>query len=669
LPTYPSTGSGLHYPHGAILLLSETMNFTPADLVSQIKDDYLAYSMSVIVGRAIPALTDGLKPAQRRVLTAMRGLNLKPDGKYMKSARVDGETSGKYHPHGGAYGVMVTLAAPWNNNLPLIDGQGNWGSSVDGAAASRYTECKLTPFANDCLLADSETWQTADNYDGSLQEPIELNVRVPLVLLNGQEGIGVGFATKIPPHSLRDICDAVTKGSLLTPSFPSGCDIINDEGLDSYQKTGTGTLRLRAKCEITAEGTGKRTKTIATFTNLPAGTNPEKIGQQIKDALDKGNVTGITAVSDQSDLTGDRLAVTLKTGTDSQLAIRQLYHYTDLDTKYSARLLVVDGTKPVELNPSELIARWSLWRLGRLGACFQFELDKSESRLEIIRGYLKAIGKIDTVIKIIKASASPKEALIELVSNRTLKFTADQARAILEMKLRALTNLDSEELAQEEGSLTARIDELKELIGNEKARKTYMLKEIKEIGVRYGEERRSELIGIPEGIAVEKKTSGQAPAKPRFIKIDMKKGVAEQAKGPRGCLVVERSEKVITLTQDGTLKKLPANYKGPLGEGYSPVMLAKKETEVKERSYLMVFTLGDQLKAMAIAGEDLTKATSKGKQALPAGATMLYFGEGSYVVPWASTRKKKVELFPVTTKAGKPGGKGIKVASLDEVKT
>ena len=639
------------------------------NLVSQIKSDYLAYSMSVIVGRAIPSLTDGLKPAQRRILTAMKWLGLRPDGRYMKSARVEGETMGKLHPHSGAYGVMVTLAAPWNNNLPLIDGQGNWGSSVDGAAASRYTECKLSPFAWDCLLTDNETWVTTDNYDGSLQEPTELNVKIPLVLLNGQEGIGVGFATKIPPHSLRDICDAVCKGSLLTPSFPTGCDIVNDSGLTDYQRTGVGTLRLRARCEVTSEGTGKRTKQTLTFTNLPTSTNPEKIGQQIKDALDKGSISGVSAVSDQSDLTGDRLTVTLKTGTDISLATRQLYHYTDLDTKYSARLLVVDGLRPVEMSPSELITSWTSWRLARLGAKFRHELNACELRLEIVRGYLKAISKIDAVIKIIRASKSPKEALIELVSNRSLKFTGDQARAILEMKLRALTNLDSEELAQEEGSLISKREELEVLIRDEKARKTYMLKEIKAIGVRHGEVRRSSLIDPPEGLTVEKgsRQQGETVAKPRFIKIDTKKGIAEQAKGPRGALILEKTDKLITLTQDGTLKKLPPNFKGPLGDGYSPVVLAKKETDVKERKYLMVFTLGDQLKAMMISGEDLTKVTSKGKQALPEGATMLYFGEGSYTVPWASSRKKKVELFPVTTKQGKPGSKGIKVATISEI--
>jgi DNA gyrase subunit A len=641
---------------------------TSTNLVSQIKDDYLAYSMAVLVGRAIPSLTDGLKPAQRRVLTAMKWLGLRPDGKYMKSARVEGETMGKLHPHGGAYGVMVTLAAPWNNNLPLIDGQGNWGSSVDGAAASRYTECKLTPFAWECLLDESETWQTQPNYDGSLQEPVELNAKVPTVLLNGQDGIGVGFATKIPPHSLRDICDAITKSTPLIPSFPTGCDIIRDDGLDSYTRTGIGSIRLRAKCEVTETGTGRKAKTTLTFTNLPAGTNPEKIGEQIASNLEKGTIQGVTNVIDESDLTGDRVTVVAKSGTDINLLTRQLYHYCDLDTKYSARLLVVDGTKPLELSPSELLARWTQWRMDRLGELFRFELDKCETRLEIVRGYLKAIDKIDAVIKVIRGSASPKEALIELVSNRSLKFTGDQARAILEMRLRALTNLDSEELATEEGSLCNRIEELKELVGNEKVRKGYMLKEIKAIGVRHGEKRRSELIDPPEGLTIEKGSARQAaPSKPRFIKIDMKRGVIEQAKGPRGATILERSDKLVTITLDGTLKKLPSNYKGPISDGFSPVALAKKETEVKERKYLVVFTLGDQLKAMMVAGEDLCKVTSKGKRVIPEDATLLYFGEGSYIVPWVSTRKKKVELFPVSTKQGKPGAKGIKVASISEV--
>ena len=598
----------------------------------------------------------------------MKWLGLKPDGKYMKSARVEGETMGKLHPHGGAYGVMVTLAAPHNNNVPYIDGQGNWGSSVDGAAAARYTEAKLSPFAWDALLSDSDTWQLVDNYDGSLKEPTELNVKVPTVLLNGQDGIGVGFATKIPPHSLRDICDAVCKGTTLTPSFPTGCDIVQDEGLEAYQKTGIGTLRLRAKHTTETVGAGKRARNQLVFTNLPAGTNPEKIGQQIKDGLDKGTIVGVTEVRDDSDLTGDRITVTLKTGTDLDMATRQLYYYTDLDTKYSARLLVVDGTKPVELSPSELVARWKTWRLARLGVAFSHELNAKEHRLEVVIGLLKAIDKIDAVIKLIRSCESKKDALIQLVSTRTLKFTRDQATAILEMRLHQLTGLDSEALLAEKGELEVRIAELTELIKDEKKRDGYMKKEIKAIGVRYGEKRRSEIVSPPASLTVEKGAARQPAApKPRFLKVDMKKGVVEQAKGPRGAIILEKSDKLVTLTQDGTLRKLPSNYKGPLGEGFTPVVLAKKETEVKERSYLLVFTLGDQLKAMAISGEDLAKATSKGKQALPQGATMLYFGEGPFVVPWVSSRKKKVELFPVSVKQGKPGGKGVKIANLGDI--
>jgi DNA gyrase subunit A len=625
--------------------------------------------MAVLIGRAIPSLTDGLKPAQRRILTAMKWLGLKPDGKYMKSARVEGEVMGKLHPHGSAYGAMVTLAAPWNNNLPFIDGHGNWGSSVDGAAASRYTECKLTPFAWDCLLTDSETWSTQDNYDGSLQEPVELNVKIPAIFLNGQEGIGVGFATKIPPHSLRDICDAITKGTDLIPSFPTGCEIVRDEGLDTYVKTGAGSIRMRARCEIKRETTARKSKETIVFSNLPSGTNPEKVGLQIKEALDKGTIQGISNVRDDSDLTGDRITITAKSGTDINLLARQLYHYSDLDTKYSARLLVVDGTRPVELPPSEILSRWQTWRLDRLGVCFRHELDAAECRLEIVRGYLKAINKIDLVIKIIRAAASPKEALIELVSNRSLKFSSEQARAILEMKLRALTNLDSEELVAEEDSLKDRIAELEILINDGKARKAYMIKEIKAIGVRHGEKRRSDVIDPPESLAIEKGSNRVAApvTKPRFLKIDMKRGVVEHAKGPRGAIILERTDKLVTLTEDGILKKVPSHFKGALGESFSPVLLAKKETDVQERKFLVVFTLGDQVKAMSIAGDDLTKVTSKGKHLIPEGAILLFFGEGSYTIPWTSSRKKKVELSAMETKQGKPGAKGIKVAMVSEV--
>lgn len=643
------------------------MSDTTTNLSRQMQSDYLAYSMAVIIGRAIPSLTDGLKPAQRRVLTAMKWLGLSPTGRYMKSARVEGETMGKLHPHGGAYGVMVTMAAPWTNNLPFIDGHGNWGSSVDGAAAARYTECKTSPFTWDCLLADSDTWQLIDNYDGSLKEPIELNVKVPAVLLNGQEGIGVGFATKIPPHSLRDVCDAVCKGTELVPSFPTGCDIVNDDGLAEYQKTGIGSMTLRAKHTTGKVGTGKRARDQITFTNLPPNTNPEKVGEQIKNGLDKGSILGVTEVRDDSDLTGDRITLTLKSGTDLELATRQLYYYTDLDTRYSARLLVVDGTKPVELSPSELVSRWKAWRMDRLGVIFSHERDTKEHRLNIVQGLLKAISKIDLVIKLIRAAATPKDALIALVGERTLKLNKVQAQAILDMRLRALTNLDSEELTNEQNELEESIAELAELIGNEKKRENFLKKEVRAIGTRYGEKRRSEIIAPPVSLTVEKGTSrSAAPARPRFMKIDKKRGTVEQAKGPRGAMVVEGKEKVILATESGYLRKVPANFKGPIATEYSPVVLASRETEVTSKKYLVVFELDGALKAMVLSGSDLCKANSKGKTFLTEGAKLIHFGENAYTVTWKSKRKKPVVL-DLSTKAGKPNGKGIKVGNMSDL--
>jgi len=646
-------------------------NLKPADLVETITDDYLAYSMAIIVGRAIPSITDGMKPSQRRILTAMKWLGLSPDNRYMKSARVEGEVMGKLHPHGSAYGTMVTLAAPWNNNLPLIDGQGNWGSSVDSAASSRYTECKLTTFTWDVLLDDTDIWLTRDNYDGTLQEPIELNVKVPTVLLNGQEGIGVGYATKIPSHNLRDICDSIINNTPLNPDFSTGCDIVSDTGLTQYRITGSGPIRCRAKVSTgLIEKTGRtKERGTLTFTNLPPQTNPEKIGQQIKDALDKGQLANITEVTDESDRSGDRVVVVTKPGSDIKQIEKQLYAFTDLDSKFSARTLVIEGTRPLELNTTELINKWKTWRLGVLERKFQHERNSKEFRLEIVTGLIKAIDKLDLVIKVIRASASPKEALIELVTNRTLKFTIDQAKAILDMKLRSLTSLDADELQTEKEKLNVRLVELTALIENYVERKGHMLLEIKTIGDWYGEARRSTIIDIPEGITKQNepgKTRTISAPKPRYVKLDFDKGIITQEKNPRGCFIINNTDKIITVTQDAKIKKLPANFKGPVADGYMSILLGQKESCVIESSYLVVFKLEESLKAMVVSGQDLCKTTSKGKSLLAPGSEIVYFGQDNYEVHFKSGRKKPVTLT-LQTKPGRPGGKGIKIAALTDI--
>jgi DNA gyrase subunit A len=643
-------------------------NDTPIDLVHEVKNSYLEYSLATLT-RALPDLRDGLIPSRRRILQTMLEEGLLPNKPYVKCARTTGLTSAFYHPHGSAYGSLISMATSWNNMIPWVDVHGNVGSTVDPPAAERYLENRLTTSALEILLQDRETWETRPNYDNSRKEAVVLNSKIPAILLNGTEGISVGYSTKLASHNLRDICNAVVSGADLYPDFPTGCHIIRDDGLQEYVKTGNGTLRLRAKLEVGTQEKSGRAKERATlsYTNLPPNTNPEKIGQQIKDGLEKGKLDGISEVIDLSCNTGDCIQVVAKPGVDAATLTKYLYAYTDLESTYSARNLCLDGSKPVELPSRNLITKWQVWRLDCLSRKFTHERDLKECRHEVVVGLLKAIDKIDLVIATIRAAASPKEALIELVSNRALKFTSEQARAILEMKLRSLTNLDSDELLAEKDELEKRLEVLRDLIANEKSRKSYMLKEIKNIGVRYGEARRSEIIDPPETLRVEKGTSRTATtSKPKFLKVDMKRGVIEQVKGPRGAMVLERNEKIITLTEDGTIKKLPPNYKGPLGMGLSPVLLAKKETDVAQRKYLVVFALEGALKAMTVVGSDLCKVTSKGKNLLPAGSELRYFGEGAYAITWISARKKALSL-DLTTKPGKPGGKGIKVATLAEV--
>ena len=291
-------------------------------------------------------------------------------------------------------------------------------------------------------------------------------------------------------------------------------------------------------------------------------------------------------------------------------------------------------------------------------------------RLEIVMGFIKATERIDEIIKTIKSSTSKKEALIALV-DRPFKFTRDQADAILEMKLRQLTGLDVADMTTEKEELDKRLAVLETLIESEPKRTKFMLDEVKKVGVRFGEARRSQLIDPPESLAVDKGSSRAAApvAKPRFLKIDMKRGVVEQTKGPRGALILEPSDKLICMTDDGLLRKLPATFKGTLSSSYVNVLLAKRERDVAERKYLLVFVFGDWLKAVSIEGADLCKVTSKGKNVMPVGAKLklIYFGEGTYDVPWVSSRKKKVVLSPQTTKTAKPGAKGIQLAHVEEV--
>ena len=655
------------------------------NVVTQMKDDYLAYSMAVITGRAIPDLYDGLRPATRRILQTMIEQGLHPEKPFVKCARICGMTTAWYHTHGSPYGSLIDMAAEWKNNVPWVWAHGNVGSSVDGAASERYVEAKLRPAAVDILLQNRETWETRDNYDASRQEAIRFNSVLPTVLLNGVEGIGVGLATRVAPHNLRSIVEATKLANkpksspadlkkakdLLIPDFPTGCDVVHDAALDDYKQTGSGSIRCTAKVERGVQKRDGRAKDrdTFTFTHLPPYANPEKIGQQIKDALEKGKFEGVAEVVDESDLSGDRVVVIAKPGINAASLEQHLYAFTDLDSRFSAKTLVIDGTKPVELSPVELCQKWFAWRMDRLEEQFRHEQNQKMARLEIVMGFLKAIDKLDAVIKVIRAAKTPKEAIVELVSNRTLKFTSDQARAILEMKLRQLTNLDTDELIAENAELDERLAELAVLIKDKDARTNFCFKQMDDVAKRHGEVRRSRLIDAPTSPAkphVSGEKRAATPAKPRLLKIDLKLGIIEQTKTVKGSLPLERSEKLVVVGENGMFKKLPSSHKGGVFAEPTKLVLAKREADIAERKYLVVFKLEGALKAMVLAGADLAKTTSSGKRWLPEGAELVHFGESAYTVKFISARKKPVAL-DLKVKAGRPGGKGLKVAALEEL--
>ena len=668
---------------------SNLMGTLNTSITSQISSDYLSYSLASL-SRSIPDIYDGLIPSRRRLLQTMMEEGFLPGKPYVKCARTTGLTSAYYHPHGSAYGSLISMATPWTNNVPWVDCHGNIGSSVDGPAAERYVENRLRQEAIDILLQDRGTWETKPNYDNSRKEAVRFNSSLPTVLLNGDVGISVGYSTKLAPHNLKDIVEAVKlvckpakdktrkanlekARELLVPDFPTGAEIVKDDQLGQYLKTGSGSIRCRAKV---SEGVRKmegraKNRPVLTFTHLPPGVNPERVGDQIKDGLEKSRIEGVAEVNDLSDLNGDCVEVVGKPGVDVNKLKTQIYTYTDLDTKYSAKTLVMRDLNPVETCPLDIVVDWVSWRLGRLTVKFEKELAQREERAEIVNGLLTAIGKMDAIIKKIRAAKDKAEAKASLMAT-PFKFTDRQAEAILEMKLRQLTNLDHAELDVERLDLESKIKELSILVKQdeegESTRKQFMVKEVSEIGKKYGSLRKSELIdGVPTLTMSVEKGVRPVVSKPRFVKVDMKRGVVEQVKGPRGSIVLDFKDKLILMTRDGMLKKVPSTFKGTLSNAYSAVELAKKESDVTSRRFIAVFELEGQLKGMVLNGEDLCKTTSSGKRWLPEGSNLRYFGEGPYEISWVSSRKKpqKVDL---SLKVGKPGGKGIKLANLSDIK-
>ncbi len=470
----------------------------------EMKVSYIDYAMSVIVGRALPDVRDGLKPVHRRILYSMHELGITHDRPHKKSARIVGDVLGKYHPHGdvAVYDTMVRMAQNFSYRYPLIDGQGNFGS-VDGdsAAAMRYTEARQSKIAAELLVdLDKDTVTWANNFDNSLKEPQVLPAKLPNLLINGSSGIAVGMATNMPPHNLAEVVDGVirvidepevTTSELMqiitAPDFPTGGIISGYEGIRNAYETGRGSIRTRAKADI--ETKGKRD--IIVITEIPYQVNKSRLVAEIAEYAKKYKVDSISGLRDESDRKGMRIVVELKQGTNAPIILNNLYKHTQLETTFGVINLALVGGEPRVLTLKELIENYIKHRKEVTTRRLQYELDRAEKRLHILKGLIIAISHIDEVIKLIKESSDSKVAKTVLIERFVL--SEEQAKEILDMRLSRLSALERDKIEKEHAEIEARIQWIKEVLASE-ARIFGILKEdLIELKGKYGDARRTSI--------------------------------------------------------------------------------------------------------------------------------------------------------------------------------
>ncbi len=487
----------------------------PVEIEAEMKKSYLDYAMSVIVARAIPDVRDGLKPVQRRILVAMNDLGLASNRGYRKCAKICGDTSGNYHPHGEAviYPTLVRLAQSFNMRYPLIDGQGNYGS-VDGdpPAAMRYTEARLAKITEE-MLADleKETVDFIPNFDQTREEPVVLPSKIPNLLVNGASGIAVGMATNIPPHNLGEIIDATVMlidkpdtplkevmKLVPGPDFPTGGYISGAEGILAAYKTGRGSFTMRAKAAI--ESVGKDRENIV-ITEIPYQVNKSRLIERIAELVQTKKIEGIADVRDESDREGMRVVIEIKRGEEPKLILNHLYKHTQMQESFGMILLSIVGGQPRELGLVPMLKLFIDHRVEVVRRRTQFELRKAEEREHILLGFKKALEHLDDIIKLIRRSKSPKEAREGLME--TWRFTERQAQAILDLQLHRLTQMEREKIIEELKQIQALIAELKEILASEKKLKTVIVKELREVQKDYADPRRTEIVENVEEIKLE----------------------------------------------------------------------------------------------------------------------------------------------------------------------
>jgi DNA gyrase subunit A len=492
----------------------------PVDIQVEMQRSYIDYAMSVIVGRALPDVRDGLKPVHTRILWAMYDGGYRPDRGYNKCARVVGDVMGNYHPHGDSaiYDTLVRLAQTWAMRMPLVDGQGNFGSpGNDPAAAMRYTECRLTPLAMEMLRdIDKETVDFRPNYDGQSAEPVVLPARFPNLLVNGSEGIAVGMATKIPPHNLREVAAGVqwyldhfetTDEELLAalmehikgPDFPTAAQIVGRRGIRDAYATGRGSITMRAVVEVEEDRKGRA---CLVATELPFQVNPDNLALKIAELVREGKIAGIADVRDESsNRAGQRLVIVLKRDAVAKVVLNNLYKHTQLQDTFGANMLaLVDGV-PRTLRLDQFIRYWVTHQIEVIVRRTRYLLRKAQERAHILSALLKAIDQIDAVIALIRASDSAAAAQQGLMG--LLEIDEIQARAILDMQLRKLAALERQQLVDEYEELMEHIRDYEAILASPERQREIVSTELAEIVTRFGDDRRTEIIAYDGDMSIE----------------------------------------------------------------------------------------------------------------------------------------------------------------------
>ncbi|MGO9272387.1 MAG: DNA gyrase subunit A [Terriglobia bacterium] len=581
-------------------LIPPTRNI-PVNIEDEMRTSYLDYAMSVIIGRALPDVRDGLKPVHRRILYAMHKEGNTSDKRYIKCAGVVGEVIKKYHPHGDAavYDTLVRMAQDFNLRYLLIDGQGNFGS-VDGdpAAAYRYTECRLTRLAEELLAdIDKETVDFVPNFDESTEEPTVLPTRVPNLLINGSDGIAVGMATKIPPHNLTEIIDAtillINKPnakldevlSLVPgPDFPTGAYLYGKSGIRSAYETGRGQFTMRAKAAIERPAKDKEQIII---TAIPYQVNKAKTIERIAELVQNKKIEGISDVRDESDRDGMRIVIEIKRGEQPEVVLNNLYKHTQLQENFGMILLAIVNGQPRTLPLIDAIQLFIDHRVTVVRRRTVYLLRKAEERAHILLGFLKALSQLDAVIKLIRAAKTPREARDGLVAR--MDFTERQAQAILELQLQRLTALERDKIQAEYDELQKRIAEYHEILASDKVLKKVIVDELKQIQKDYGDVRRTEIIEEQAEIKLED--------------------------------LIADEDVVITVSHSGFLKRTPVTTYRQQGRGGKGRMGMKTRDEdfvehlfiASTHSYILVFTNAGKLYWLKVYEIPDVGAAGKGK--------------------------------------------------------